>query len=72
MDLRVDPMEPLLGALGLLPVRFHLGLKLCNTILGRAQLVRKPLCRINRMPAVLLGNIGGLIQKLKDRLTGFV
>jgi hypothetical protein len=27
-------MEPLLGALGLLPVRFHLGLKLCNTILG--------------------------------------
>ena len=65
-------MEPLLGTLGLLPVCFHLGLKLYNTILGRQQLMRKPLCRIDRMPAVLLGNFSSFVQKLQDRLTGLV
>jgi hypothetical protein len=72
LNLSVDAMEPLLCALGLLPVRRHFGLKLGNPIFGRAKLVRKPLRRIDRMPAVLLSNISSFIQELKDRLTGFV
>ena len=72
LNLSVDAMEPLLCALGLLPVRRDFGLKLGNPIFGRAELVRKPLCRIDRMSAVLLGNISRFIQELEDGLTGFV
>jgi hypothetical protein len=32
----------------------------------------KPLRRIDRMSAVLLGNISSFVQKLEDRLTGSV
>ena len=38
----------------------------------RLQLVRELLRRINRMSAVLLGNISSFVQKLEDRLTGSV
>jgi hypothetical protein len=34
LDFRIDLVEPLLRALGLLPVCFNLGLKLSNAILG--------------------------------------
>jgi hypothetical protein len=72
LDLRIDPVKPLLGALSLLAVRFHLSLELRNAILGCSKLVRKPLRRIDCMSAVLLGDISSFAQKLQDCLTGFV
>ena len=72
LDLRIDLMEPLLGALGLLPVCFNLGLKLSYAILSSPKLMGKPLRRIDRMSAVLLGIISSFVQKLEDRLTGSV
>jgi len=65
-------VQPLLGTLGPLSERFHVSLELHNTILGSAKLVRKTICRIDRMSVVLLGNISSFVQKLEDRLTGFV
>jgi len=72
LDLRINLMEPLLGALGLLPVCFNLGLKLSYAILRSPKLMGKPLRRIDRMSAVLLGNISSFVRKLEDRLTGSV
>jgi len=72
LNFRIDLVQPLLGALGLLPICFNLGLKLCDTILGGAELVRQLLRRIDRMSAVLLGNISSFAQKLEDGLTGFI
>ncbi len=53
-------------------MRSDLSFQLCNPILGCAKLMRKLLRHIDGMPAVLLGNIGGLVEKLEDRLTGFI
>jgi hypothetical protein len=39
LNFRVDLLQPLLGALGLLPICFNLGLKLCNAILSSPKLV---------------------------------
>ena len=39
LDLRIDLVQPLLRALGLLPVCFNLSLELRNAILGSAKLV---------------------------------
>jgi hypothetical protein len=72
LDLCIDLVQPLLRALGLLPVCFNLSLELRNAILGSAKLVWKPLRRIDRVSAVLLGNISSFVEKLEDRLTGFV
>ena len=72
LNLRVDFVKPLLGALCLLPVCFNLGLKLSYAILSSPKLMGKPLRRIDRMSAVLLGNISSFVQKLEDRLTGSV
>jgi len=65
-------VQPLLGALRLLPVCLDLGLELCNAILGSSKLMRKPLRRIDCVSAVLLGDISSFVQKLQDRLTGFI
>ena len=71
-NLSIDLMQPLLGAFSLLPIRFDLGLELSNAILSSSKLVGKPLRRVDGVSAVLLGNIGGFMQELEDRLTGFV
>jgi hypothetical protein len=72
LNLRIDPVKPLLGAVSLLPVCSDFGLELRNAFLGSAKLVRKPLRRVNGMSAVLLGDISSFAQKLEDRLAGFV
>jgi hypothetical protein len=72
LNLSVDLMQPLLGTLGLLSICFHLILELRNAILGRAELMRKPLRRVDGMSAVLLGIVSGFVQKLQDRLAGFI
>jgi hypothetical protein len=48
----------------------ELRLELCNLILSGVKLVREPLCSIEHLFAVLLGDIGSFIQELKYRLTG--
>jgi hypothetical protein len=66
--LRIDSVQPLLGALSLLLVLFEFSLKLCNPMLGRTELVRKlPRC-IHRKSVVLLNNIGSLVKELEDCL----
>ena len=72
LNLSVDFVKPLLGTLGLLPVCFDLGLEFGNPIFGRAELVRKLLRHINCVSAVLLSDIGSLVQKLEDRLPSLV
>jgi hypothetical protein len=53
-------MKPLLRAFGSLLMRSDLSFQLCNPSRGCAKLMRKLLRHIDGMPAVLLGNIGGL------------
>jgi hypothetical protein len=72
LDLRVNLVKPLLGTLSLLSVCFNLGFEFCNAILSISKLLRKPLRHIHGVSAILLSNIGGFVQKLEDRLTGFV
>jgi hypothetical protein len=72
LDLGVDLMKPLLRAIGSLLLRSDVRFQLCNSILGCAQLMQQLLRHLNRVPAVLLGNIGRPIQKLQDCLTGFI
>ena len=72
LNLRVDLVEPLLCAIGLLPVCFNLGFELCDAILRSSKLVCKSLRSIDCMPAVLLGNVSSFAQKLQDRLTSSV
>jgi hypothetical protein len=68
LNLRIDSVQPLLGALSLLLVLFEFSLKLCNPMLGRTELVRKLLRCIHRISAVLLNNIGSLVKELEDCL----
>jgi hypothetical protein len=63
-------VQPLLGALGFLSIRIDFGLQLRNTILGGAKLVREPLCGLDRLSAISVGDIGGFAKQLKDRFAG--
>jgi hypothetical protein len=72
LDVRMNSGQPLLCAFSLLSVRIDLGLKLGNPLFRRAKLMRQPLCRINRVSAVLFGDVGSLIEKLEDRLAGLI
>jgi hypothetical protein len=72
LNLGVNRVKPLLGASGFLSMRFNFGFELCYAILCRPQLLRKLSRRVDCVLAVLLGNISGFVQKLEDRLTGFV
>jgi hypothetical protein len=72
LDLIVDFVQPLLCAFGLLPVRFGLGLEIGNALFGCSELVRKLLRSVDCMSAILLGYIGGSVEKLEDRLTRLI
>jgi hypothetical protein len=72
LNFGVDAMQPLLSAFCSLLVCSDFGLKFGNPFFGSAELVRKLLRRIDRVPAVLLGNISRFAQKLEDCLTGFI
>jgi hypothetical protein len=65
-------VEPLLRAICSLLLRSDVSFQLGNPILGGAQLMQQLLRHLNRVPAVLLGNIGRPIQKLQDCLIGFI
>jgi hypothetical protein len=72
VDLRIDPVQPLLGALGFLTVRFGFGLKPRDTVLGSAKLLRQPFRRFYCLPTVLVHDISSFIEKLQDGLSCFV
>jgi hypothetical protein len=72
LNLRIDAMEPLLGALGSFLIGGDICFQLDNSIFGGTQLIRKLLSHVERMSAVFLGSISSFAKKLKDRLTGFV
>jgi hypothetical protein len=65
-------VQPLLGTLGSLSVRFDLSLELRNTILGSAKLVREPLRCLQRAPTVFFRNASRPVQQLQDCLARFV
>jgi hypothetical protein len=71
-NLRIDPMEPLLSSLGSFLIGGDLCLQLRDPIFSGTHLIRELLRHVHRVPAVLLGNISSFVQKLEDRLTGFV
>jgi hypothetical protein len=70
LDLSVDFVQPLLCAFGLLPVCFGLGLEIGNALLSCSELVRKLRRSVDRMSAILLGDIGGSVEKLENRIGG--
>jgi hypothetical protein len=63
-DLSVDLMQPLFSAIRLLLVGFNLGFELGDVLLCGAQLMRKPLRRIDRLAAILFGDICSPVEKL--------
>jgi hypothetical protein len=66
-DLSVNAIEPLLRTLGAVAVRLDIRLQLRNPIFGRAQLMRHPLCRLQRVSAIFLGYVSGFVEQLQDR-----
>ena len=68
LDISVDFMEPLFGALGPLLVALGVGLQLRNPIFGRAKLVGKPLGHIERLLAICFGHSGGLVKQPHNSL----
>jgi hypothetical protein len=72
LNLRVNAMEPLLGTLGSFLISGNLRFQLRNPIFGCAQLVRKPLRRLQRVSAVFFRNAGRFVQQLQDCLARFV
>jgi hypothetical protein len=71
-NLSINAMEPLLRALGPVAISFDLCFQLRNPILGGAQLMRKPLRRLQRMFAIFFGNVSGLVEQLQYRLPRLV
>jgi hypothetical protein len=67
-NLSMNAIEPLLRALGAAAVRLNVRFQLGNAILGCTQLMREPLCSLQRMSAIFLGNISGFVELLQDRL----
>src|ERR1700722_5622490 len=67
-NLSINAIEPLLRALGAVAVRLDVRFQLGNAFLGCTQLMREPLCSLQRMSAIFLGNISGFVELLQDRL----
>jgi hypothetical protein len=72
LDLRMNSGQPLLCTLSLLPICIDLGFELGNPLFGYAKLMRQSLCCIKRLPAVLLGDVGSLVEELEDRLARLI
>jgi hypothetical protein len=71
-NLRVDAMEPMLGALDPLLISGDLCFQLRDPIFGCPQLVRQILRRLKRVSAVLFRNASRSVEHLQDRLACFV
>jgi hypothetical protein len=71
-DLRVNALEPLLGALRPLSVGLDFRLELSDAILRNAELARERLRLIKRMPIVFFDDDGSFVQQTQDGLPGVV
>jgi hypothetical protein len=71
-NLRVNTVQPLLGALGSFLVGGDFRFQLRYPIFSRAKLMRKLLRRLHRVSAVLFRNACRSVQHLQDRLACFV
>ena len=70
LDISVDFMEPLFGALGSLLVTLGVGLQLRDPVFGRAKLVGKLLGHIERVLTICFGHSSGLVKQLHNSLSG--
>ena len=69
LDISVDFMEPLFGALGPLLVSLGVGFQLRDPIFGRAKLVGKLLSHIKRLLTICFGHSGCLMKQPHNSLT---
>jgi hypothetical protein len=65
---RVDPVQPLLGAISPVLVIANIGLQFFDLLLGIPKLLRKRLRHIEGSFAVLLGRAGGSMQQTQNGL----
>ncbi len=72
LDISIDFMEPLFGALGPLLVSLGVGFQLRDPVLGRTKLVGKLLSHIKRMLTICFGHSGRLVKQSHDGLPGVV
>ena len=70
--LRIDPVQPPLGMVGLLLLRCDLGLKLLDPVFSSVKLMRQPLRSVHCLPTVALGYFCRPPDKLQDRLAGLI
>ena len=70
--LRIDPVQPSLGMVGLLSVRRDLGLKMLDPVFGSVKLMRELLRSVHCLPTVALGNFRCFPYKLQDRLASLI
>ena len=68
--LRINPVQPSLGMVGLLLLRRNFGLKLLDPVFGCMKLMRQLLRSVHCLPIVALGNFRRPSHKLQDRLAG--
>jgi hypothetical protein len=72
LNLRIDPVEPLLRAIGSFSMRPNLSFQLRDPIFGRSELMGKLLRHLNGMLTVCFGHAGGLVKQLQNGLSCFV
>jgi hypothetical protein len=70
--LRVDPVQPSLGMIGLVSERSDLGLKLLDPVFGSMKLMRQLLCPVSCLPSIALGNFRRPPDELHYRLAGLI
>jgi hypothetical protein len=70
--LRIDPVQPTLGMVGLFLVRCDLGLKLLDPIFSGVKLTRQLVRFVHCLPTVALGYFCRPSDKLQDRLAGLI
>ena len=70
LDISVDFMEPLFGALGPLLVSLGVGFQLRDPVFGRTKLMGKLLSHINSVLTICLGHSSGLVKQFHNGLSG--
>jgi hypothetical protein len=72
LDFRANLVEPRLAAFGAVSIGSKLTFQLRDTIASGLKLLCQPLRGLYGLPAVLIGRIRCLVQKVQNRLPGLV
>ena len=59
-------MQPLFVTVRFISIKLNLGLQLRHPILGRAKLMRKLLCHMQGVSAVLFSNAGSFVKQAQN------